>query len=698
MAASRGVMRCCPVLLLALVAGLVSVTHGSAAAIDAEAASHATPVSKVIQLLEEMIAKGTKEKADEATRFSAFSQWCTDQKRIKTDEIEAGNDKIDMLSAKIEKAAALIKSLTDRIQELDADVGRWKKDTKSTADVRAMEAADYKATSADYSESLTALDNAIMVLKKKATKTAQAEALLQVHSLHLVPASSKRMLTSFLQTVQSDEEDAPDKRLFNEAPEAYGYEFQSGGVVEMLEKLKDEFETKKYELDKEEMTAQHAFEDIAQQLKDNIENAEHEINKKTNLRADTQKNKASLEGEKAQAEADRAEDQKYLDETTGLCAQKSQDFDSRQKLRAQELDALGEAIEIMQGDDVSGSAKKHLPSLMAVGDGRGAALAQLRSGAENHLQARVSAMLAEHAKRYNSRVLALASQQVAANPFVKVKKMIKDLISTLMQEATEETEHKGWCDTELTVNKQTRDQKTSAIEELTASKEDLTSLISRLTQDIEDLTAAVKELDVAMAEATADRTESKEKNEQTIADAKAAQKAVQQATAVLKDFYAKSGEATALAQTAQSPADDAPETFDKPYTGLMPEGGGVLSFMEVILSDFARLESDTSSSEAAEQDEYENFIFESKKDKALKENEMGHKSAKKSDSEDSLAKTEQELKLTQQQLDKAIEYYEKLKPTCVDTGISYEERVKRREEEMQSLQEALKIMQGTDLS
>ena len=39
----------------------------------------------------------------------------------------------------------------------------------------------------------------------------------------------------------------------------------------------------------------------------------------------------------------------------------------------------------------------------------------------------------------------------------------KDLISNLMQEATEETEHKGFCDTELTTNKQTRDQKTEAV-------------------------------------------------------------------------------------------------------------------------------------------------------------------------------------------------------------------------------------------
>merc|ERR1740123_1861805 len=293
------------------------------------------------------------------------------------------------------------------------------------------------------------------------------------------------------------------------------------------------------------------------------------------------------------------------------------------------------------------------------------------------------------AKACNSRLLTLASQSVAANPFVKVKKMIKDMISKLVQESTAEIEHKGWCDTELTTNKQTRDQKTEAVDQLTADKEDQTSTIAQLSQDIEDLTAAIKELEVAMAEQTAERTASKQRNEQTIADAKAAQVAVEQATAVLKDFYAKSAQATALSQVGQTPGEDAPETFDKPYQGLLTEHGSVVDFMEVILTDFVRLESETASSEAAEEDTYKKYMWESEKD---------HKDAKRKDPETALAATEEELKLTQTQLDKAIAYYEKLKPTFVDSGITYEERVQRREEEIQSLQEALKILTGTDMS
>merc|ERR1712003_180912 len=160
--------------------------------------------------------------------------------------------------------------------------------------------------------------------------------------------------------------------------------------------------------------------------------------------------------------------------------------------------------------------------------------------------------------------------------------------------------------------------------------------------------------------------------------------------------YAKAAEATAFTQQS-GPADDAPETFDKPYKGMGGDGGNIVDFLEVILTDFERLESETAASEESEQDEYEKFMFESKKDKALKENESKHKANKKTDQESALHTAEEELKTNQEQLDKATAYYDKLKPTCVDSGITYEERVKQREAEIQSLEEALKILAGQDL-
>jgi len=655
-------------------------------------ASAVTPIQKVLELMDGMLEKGIAEKKAEAVKFSAFNQWCGDQTRIKTNEIAAGDAKIEELKATIEKKASDIRQLTDRIDELDEDVGRWNKDSKSATDVREKEAVDFKATVLDYTESIDALTGAIAVLKKQASPTVQAEAFLQVKRQRLVPDSAKSALTAYLQESQEPDSSQPDEMLFRKAPEAYGYEFQSGGVVDMLLKLQDEFTTKKRQLEEDELVSQHAFENMLQQLTDNIENAEHEISKKKQLRAETEEAKAEAEGDLAQTEKDRAEDQKYLDIMTALCEQKSTDFASRQELRAGEIEAIQKAIEIISSKTVQGAGEKNLPQLVQQ---PATSLVQVKSGDMSPYQEKASAFLESQAQSSGSRLLSEVAQRVAADPFKKVKKMIKDLISKLNEEATAETEHKGWCDAELAKNKQTRESRSADVAELTANIEDLTADIAQLTQDIADLAKAVKELDEAMAAATEERTSSKAANEQTIKEAKEAQAAVEEATAVMKDFYAKSAQATAFAQ--QSPGEDAPETFEKPYQCMLPEGGSIVDFLEVILSDFVRLESETAATEAAEADEYKEFMFESKKDKALKENESEHKAESKVNKESALHSAEEELKMNQEQLDAANKYYDKLKPDCVDSGINYEERVKLREEEMQSLSEALKILQGQDL-
>jgi hypothetical protein len=288
-------------------------------------------------------------------------------------------------------------------------------------------------------------------------------------------------------------------------------------------------------------------------------------------------------------------------------------------------------------------------------------------------------------------VLAAAAAHAADDPFKKVKKMIKDLIVRLMEEANEEAEHKGWCDTELSTNEQTRKEKTEAVETLHAEIDMLEASIAKLTEDISELTKAVSELDAAMSTATKLRTEEKAKNTETISDSQEAQTAVAQALTVLKEFYAKAAEATAFIQQK-------PEIFDSPYKGMGAEGGGVVGMLEVIESDFARLESDTKAAEATAQKEYDDFMTDSKVDKSAKSTDIEHKTAKKQDEEQAKVTKKNDLEGTQKELDAALAYFDKLKPSCVDSGVSFEDRVARRKEEIESLQEALKILNGEDIA
>merc|ERR1711998_638280 len=147
------------------------------------------------------------------------------------------------------------------------------------------------------------------------------------------------------------------------------------------------------------------------------------------------------------------------------------------------------------------------------------------------------------------------------------------------------------------------------------------------------------------------REDEKAKNSETPKDAQEAQSAVAQALTVLKEFYAKAAEATALLQQ--------PEIFDSPYKGMQSENGGVVGMLEVIESDFARLESDTKAAEATAQKEYDEFMTESKVDKAEKSTDIEHKTAKKQDESQALTVKKEDLEGTQKELDAALAYFDK---------------------------------------
>merc|ERR1719487_576415 len=167
---------------------------------------------------------------------------------------------------------------------------------------------------------------------------------------------------------------------------------------------------------------------------------------------------------------------------------------------------------------------------------------------------RVTDFLSTESRRLHSHKLGLLAEKVAADPFAKVKKLIDDMITRLLEEANADAEKEGWCDTEMGKSKVTRDKLTEEIDGLDAAIEDGKATIMKLTQEVAELTKEIEDLDAEMTEATELRQKEKAKNKHVIMDAKAAQAAVSQATKVLKDFYEKAAKATALLQTKKAPA------------------------------------------------------------------------------------------------------------------------------------------------
>merc|ERR1719210_1580635 len=114
-----------------------------------------------------------------------------------------------------------------------------------------------------------------------------------------------------------------------------------------------------------------------------------------------------------------------------------------------------------------------------------------------------------------------------------------------------------------------------------------------------------------MADAQEQRSKEKATNLDTIADAQAGSQAVKKALEILREFY------SSVAFVQQS-TNQVPEMAE--YRGLQGKNKGVIGMLEVILTDFSRLEVDTKSAEAQAAREHAEFMSDSRASKLAKHN------------------------------------------------------------------------------
>merc|ERR1719387_2179752 len=186
-----------------------------------------------------------------------------------------------------------------------------------------------------------------MVLNKKtADKPAASAVLLQLAESDKLPAQAKSMVAAFIGVMGKDFMGEMGPGMDYAAPEANAYEFQSGGIIDMLKKLKDEFRTKLADCQKEEMNF---------------------------TKARKEEKAASDKKELASTKTMKAEDEKTLSDMQVECKEKQLSFDEKQKLRAEEIEAIQQATKILKSGDVPGAALA-----------QGASFGQLRSSASSY--------------------------------------------------------------------------------------------------------------------------------------------------------------------------------------------------------------------------------------------------------------------------------------------------------------------------
>jgi len=652
------------------------------------------PVSKVLQLLSSLEGKLRKDGEAEVKAFKEYETWCKDGAKDLGFEIKTSKSDIEDLTATIGKADADISESTTKIEELAGDTVKNEADLKAATVVRTQEKKEYVAAEAELTDAIYTLDRAINVLEKKLRGSALMQTTIDSNEVSeivrtigaIVDAASlslhdKQQLISLAQNSQSEGDAADDEDVGAPAPEAYKSHRKS--IVEVLEDMRAKAASQLGKLQNEEVTAKHNFELLRQSLEDQMAADAKEIDQSKSTKSEGQGTKATAEGELAETKEKLAADEKTLSTMGVSCKTAVEQHEASVKSRAEELKALVEAQKVISEN--VGAAESKVYSFLQVRDSH-----QISTRVDL-VNVEVVNLLRQLARKDESAALSQLASRVSAavrfgtrggaDPFVKVKELIKSMLDKLTKDGEAEATHKAWCDEQMGDTEQKTMELKHDIEGLTAKIDKAKARSTKLKDEARDTQAALAQLASSQAELDKVRKEENMVFIQTKADLEAGLKGVRMALKILKDYYASSA-------LVQQPA------LEPGHSKAAGAGTSIIGMLEVIASDFGKSLATAEAEDDVSATDYERVSMTNRLNKAQWERDVTYKTKEYTSLDKSLSELSSDRDSAQTELDAVLEYTKSVRGACEIKPETFDERKGRREDEIAGLKEALQILEG----
>lgn len=675
------------------------------------------PLSQVISLLGNLKAKIQAEGDKELQQYKEYMEWCDDNQadtgNLITEETNAEEEE----EATISEATSLIGTASANIEKVGSDLSETEAELQKATQIRKKERADFVASEKDLTDVLETIEKAMRVLKKEAANNpaslaqisnAGAGNLVKVLGLMADAASitgaEQQRLTSLAQAHSQSLLDSEDESTAFAAPAASVYESKSGSVIDLLEDLKEKATAELSDLRQAEATAKHNFEMLEQSLTDENGALTQQLKGEKARKAEASEDKATTEGEHAETLKLLASNKASLEETLAACKRTTADHEDTVKGREEELKAVDEATEIIK--EMSGGAAEKTYSFMQL-----SAASQLRSHDDlAHLEA--LALVQRLAKAHPSAALSQVATQLAGalqsgttsgkDAFAKVKSLIRNLIEQLQAEAGEEADTKAYCDEEMGKTKTKKDDLTENLDKVTSKIEKAVSRVAKLKEDIAELQSQLAKTASSQAEIDKLRKESHDDYVEAKDDLEKGIQGVRKALGVLREYYAsKDKEAAAAAMLQEGlgvssfgEAPPKPETYKK-SSGA---GAGIISVLELCEADFTKNLEKVEAKESESLEDYKKITEENKVSTAEKNTAVKEKTKEFKGLEVAITEDSSDRDSLDSELGAILEYETKLKKKCIGKAETYEERKARRDEQIEGLREAVKMLSVTSFA
>jgi len=647
--------------------------------------AESNPLGKVYELMAALEAKIVKEGETEAKAFKEFFEWCDDASKNINYDIKTGKTSQEKLTAKIAELSSEIEVGESKIEELASAIATNEGELKDARAIRVKEAADFAVSEKELVDTADTLDRAISIISAEMNKNPAALAQIDtssmtslIQSLTVVvdaagfASSDRQKLLALVQAKQnSDENDVGE-------PAAAVYKSASGGIVDVLEDLKEKAEAELVDARKAESTSKHNFGMMEQSLEDQMAFDTKNMNEQKTAKEAAAESKATSEGDLANTVAALKESEESLETTNTDCMQTAADHEATVAARKEELNVIHTAEKILK--ESTAGAESQTYSFLQLASRADLANSEVITLVKKLAHDHHSAALAQLASRIG--VVMRYGSKNGEDPFAKVTGLISDMIAKLEKEGEAEATEKAYCDEQMAKTEEKKQDLDSTIAKLTSKIDQSAARSAALKEEVveleTELAALAKmqaEMDVIRQEQNADYTVAKADLEQGLGG-------VRKALSVLRDYYGN--EAALLQQPAK------PETFEK----ASGAGGSILNILEVCESDFATNLAKEESEEADSAENYEKTTQENKISKATKEQDVKYKNQESVALDKQISELSTDRETSSTELAAVMEYYEKIKERCIAKPETYEDRKARREAEIAGLKEALSILEN----
>jgi len=636
------------------------------------------PITKVINLLSDMQVQLEKEQKADEELYDQFACWCETNDKLKTRAIADAEVHLTDLATNIEELTAKSAELGTDIETLKAEIAENEKGLNSATAIRSNENAEFVTDEQDSMQMVGGLSGAVKVLGKHHAQP------------HASAAEAEQAFVQLRSMRGTDKQPVA----------ASSYDSQSGQIFGVLETMKEEFSKNLANDQKSEADSASSFSEMKKTKKQELAAAKQQLSEKQQELADTDENNANSKTDQTDTAAQLENDQVFLKDLKERCATMDDDWDARKATRLEEMQAVSEAMAILNDDDARDLAHKTTGSAFVQ-----VATASSKKSKQALVRTQVVAFLNSRAAALHKPTLAnLAIMLQSGDVFLTLKNLITKMVGDRKAEQAEEVKIKDSCTANLTANEVKVTAEYEVKDDLDGKKEDLENLIATVTKHLDEAKAEKAAQELALQTAAVNRGKENLAFQKERLDQRSTQEILAKALERLQKFYSrgKDKDAEELAQVdmrtrRDSAAKQAPPPTFKPYKKA-GGAGGVVGILQNVIAESVAVEKELMAAEQEAQTAYGEFSSTSNKVlKALGESiSTGEGEKAKADGE--FVETKETLMTSMKNIVNLGEVQTGLHRNCDYILHNFDARQGARVAEIEGMDQALAMLNGADFN